>query len=422
MKKILFIGKAPPIQGGVSINSLLAAISLVGLGYEVHFLSNRLGVEEEYKQVGGRSFEEIPNLIFVDILTENNLFHIPYSALYAERLTGRALSLLENNNYSLVVGWYLLPYGFAATIASVSMNIPFVLLHAGSDLNRLAENKDIASTIKYCLKQAKAVITPSSDLSVNRLVDLGAPRSSIVTYTKGIPVDLQVGDGASGSLFDILKDVLEESSSHGIFGLDWNSINSEGMKRSETLLTAICYGKLSKSRKPSYLFKLIYDIVKLNNKFRVIFVLSGDQKQIKQLQGLVKQAEISRNVIFTPPVAPHILVGLLKSCDIGLCIEEDFDVALHLSRVPRELMYYGVIPLVSKSFLSQPFYKDVLLPRKNCIVIDENFTPNVISDLIESSEKLEELKHGVDISSRYIEGSVGTINPISIIIARYAEG
>jgi hypothetical protein len=60
-----------------------------------------------------------------------NFEQFPKSELRTERLVGTAIELCEKNNYRLIIGRYLIPYGFVASATAKKYGIPLALVHGG---------------------------------------------------------------------------------------------------------------------------------------------------------------------------------------------------------------------------------------------------------------------------------------------------
>lgn len=150
--KVLFIGKYPPIQGGTASAAYWRILNLKK--YNINFdiitaiVQNNEYYINEYKPENN-----------VYIITEKMPWHIPYSQLYAEQLISKALELSEINDYDVIEGSYLFPYGFAAYVVSKILNKPLILRHAGSDLQRISESKNISRILSEMISSARCVVT-----------------------------------------------------------------------------------------------------------------------------------------------------------------------------------------------------------------------------------------------------------------------
>lgn len=420
-KRILVIGKAPPLQGGVSINTYEVAMALATAGYQVDLLSNRQEVVDGYRQVGC-SDPGCTGLTFIDIEPLTGFFHIPYSPLFFERLAGRSMALLQDRHYTLIVGWYLFPYGAVAAYVSTLSGIPYVLLHAGSDINRLANHPDLNPIVARNMLNASAIIAPDNRSVVDRLVSLGADREKIKSYGRGMRF-LKHAAGPYRTLTELFvslrRTVAIESS-----WFEWDVINASVSFDFPRYNKVFCvYGKISQSKKIIEVIEAINN-VSVQVDFVVIMILAGELEALKRLYAFAKALnETSGRIIFLPPLSVSLLHEMLGTCDSGICIEESFQVDAHLSRRPRELMCFSVVPIVSRDFLRLPYYRDTLIEGENCLVIDSvSGLSEALHLLLTDDQLFSHLKRGVDLTSNYVENTMADVNPIAAAIDQCAQG
>lgn len=152
MAKVLFIGKYPPVQGGTATAAYWRQKELVkhGLNFEVVTSiprDNEFHIEYDIEEK------------HVHTLCDKVPWHIPYSQLYSERLVSKSLELADQQDFDLVEGSYLFPYGFAAFVVAKLLDKPLILRHAGSDLYRIPESRMFYRIMKEMALQAKIVVT-----------------------------------------------------------------------------------------------------------------------------------------------------------------------------------------------------------------------------------------------------------------------
>nr|WP_272931908.1 glycosyltransferase [Pseudomonas syringae] len=421
IKRILIIGKAPPIQGGVSVSSYEVALELAGMGYQVDFLSNRQEVLDGYKQIGFEE-KECQRLNFIDIEPLLDCFHIPSSSLFFERLAGKALILMQTNNYDLIVGWYLFPYGSVASYISKISRVNFVLLHAGSDINRLARHTCLKAMAAQDLKSASAIITPDDSSVIDRLLELGATRENIKVFNRGMKI-IKHNDECVKSFPRFINE-LRETVVSSIVWFRWDSINEYWGKKIIYPKKVFCtYGKVSESKKIKEIIQAV-DNIQLDIEFYLVIILAGEVEELSAIYSVLRYCKAAAmRIIFLPPVSIGILHDLLAVCDAGICIEENFQITNHLSRRPRELMCFSAVPIVSKDFLNLPYYRDILIPNENCMVVDSaKELEVVIPELVKNYDLLSRLKKGVDVTCDYVESKIPRSSPIAQSIAQCLEG
>ena len=174
--RICILGKFPPIAGGVSHQTYLAAHELARRGHRVFVVTNADEVEPEFRQLllagDAERLEAHYSDGFVRCVQTDPVpvgSYLPRAQPYASKLFGLGLSVIEKHGCDLVVGWYLEPYGLVAAQLAATTGAPLVLRHAGSDLGRLAHHADLRRAYAWALRRADRVLTTpsSSDWSPN---------------------------------------------------------------------------------------------------------------------------------------------------------------------------------------------------------------------------------------------------------------
>ncbi len=162
--KICFITKYPPIEGGVSSKSYWLAKSLGERGHEVYVVTNSWEVEDEYREVVSKEDLdklEPENVRVFSTKQEKGYDFVPYSNPYVTKLSGLAISVIRKYNVDLIYSFYLEPYCVAGYIAKKATKKPLMVMHAGSDIERLFENKFMKSTFIEVLNSADIILSDS---------------------------------------------------------------------------------------------------------------------------------------------------------------------------------------------------------------------------------------------------------------------
>ncbi len=167
-------------------------------GHEVHVLTNADEVELSGRQLllpedeawlaalavsttGGRVIVHHTSPLPADLSVP-----IPWAQPYASKLFGRGIDLVSSLAFDLIVGWYLEPYGLVAAQLAQASGARLMLLHAGSDIGRLAKHRDLGAAYGWALRRADYVFTGQRTRRV--LMDLGADgRRMIMRSVSQIP-------------------------------------------------------------------------------------------------------------------------------------------------------------------------------------------------------------------------------------------
>jgi hypothetical protein len=412
-QRIVLIGKIPPIQGGVSLMTLQTALDLQQRGAGIEIVTNRLEVASQYKLNAAEDWPEPYDRIPVyDISSMSEFQHVPNSPCFAERLSGLALSRLLAHGANAVVGWYLFPYGVAAYLASVATGVPLILIHAGSDLARLALHVDLGPLAAQMLNHASAIVTPDDD-SRKMLETLGAGKRVVVT--KGAYPLPHYWKQKKGSARRRHATKLIS----GLFGTD---IDHD--KMSDPANPIFClYGKLSESRKLHETISAFRSLVESGVSAYLICFLAGDSQAIAAIRdGINSHSSTRETILLFPPLAPWLLAQVVCACDIGICIESSFNVPLHLSRVPREMLAMGLALIVSRDFKFQPVYQDILFEGVNCLFCDDQGTLlQRMIDVAGNEKMLANLQRAASTTSKFFEREIGPGNAYADAIMYVAQ-
>jgi len=134
MARIVTITKFPPLEGGVSARAYWLAKALGVRGHAVHVVTDRMGIDPLYS-TGGTEFE--PQLRNVTVhRTAECPWIVPSVEHTLPALIDKALAVVRAHQPDVLEGSYLVPYGLAAWIVSCTANVPLVIRHAGSDMEK----------------------------------------------------------------------------------------------------------------------------------------------------------------------------------------------------------------------------------------------------------------------------------------------
>ncbi|MGH7487547.1 MAG: glycosyltransferase, partial [bacterium] len=182
--RVCFIGKYPPIQGGVARDLFWASLSLTVHGHATHIVTNAGEAEEGvriFNLVGNTALGAGPDEaagchpVLHSTTGAESASYFPWAEPFVSKLAALAVSVVERQSCDLICGYYLEPYAVAAHLASLWSGVPFGVRHAGSDVGRLFLDPQHRPTYARVLQAADYVFaTPSTLRGFLRLgVDLG---------------------------------------------------------------------------------------------------------------------------------------------------------------------------------------------------------------------------------------------------------
>ncbi len=378
--RICIISKYPPIEGGVSTRVYWLVKALGERGHEVHIVTNAQEVENEYKErVGSNEQEYIPkNVHLHSTRSDNNLWHIPFSKAYAERIANLAIEIIEKYNIQLIDSYYILPYGIAAYIAKNITGRPQILRHAGSDMGKLFGSSSYNTLFKTIFERVDKIITipPLKKM----FLSLAIPESKIA-FDEKVSVDTKAFN-PEVSLFP-LSDYIEKKI------------------RECPIITYI--GKINYYWKSKGLSELIEAVKDIEDDFLLLFVANG--KGLPEFRSLVREKNLEKRSIFLEFVPPWKIPSVIKLSTCVVVPEREFPIQYHTPILPREVMAVGKCLILSKELYNKGCYGN-LTNGKNILLIDPKNTRQfrtIIEDIIRHPDTASRIGQNAYKFSRQIE-------------------
>jgi len=327
---ITFVGKYPPVVGGESTKMYWLAKALGARGHCCSVVS-------DCQEGNGRvslSLEDLdylqPKGVELYSTSKKDLWggEIEFKT---ERLVSLATETIGNRDSDVIVGWYLLPYGSAASIAANHSGLPLVLQHAGSDMKRFFGNPNLRPFLINMVDSAKGIMAYPSFYhqfrSVNKNVFLNSPK-----------IDMKGFDEAPDY---VLPPQLRD-------------------KKIVTFL-----GKTSETKGAFDLLDA-YESMGESDEYGLLYV--GDGKKKSEFERLVEKKGL-RNVILQPGIPPWRVPGLLRASRVSFVGERDFYVKQHFSRKAMEAMACGSPVIISPEVKAKGSYSE-LVDGRDCLEID----------------------------------------------------
>jgi len=342
--RICIISKYPPIEGGVSARVYWLAKALGERGHEIHIVTNAQEVENEYKEkIDSNEQEYTPRNVHLHSTgPDNNLWHIPFSKAYTERIANLAIEVIEKYDIQLIDSYYTLPYGIAAFIAKNISGRPQVLRHAGSDIGKLFVSSSYNTLFKAIFQRVDKIITIRP--LKKKFLSFGIPESKI-TFDEKVSVDTKAFN-PEVSPFP-LSDYI-------------------GRKMPECpIITYI--GKINYYWKTKGLYELIEAAKEIRDDFLLLFVANG--KGLPGFQNLVREKNLEKHSIFLDFVPPWKIPSIIKLSTCVVVPEREFPIQYHTPILPREVMSVGKCLLLSRELYNKGCCMD-LVDGESVLLID----------------------------------------------------
>ncbi len=159
--KIAFLSKFPPIEGGISSKTYWLARGLALRGHEIHVITHDITAGREYSiQDDSEQSGNISNLM-VHRTQPGIPWHIPEDYEYTLSLINTAIEVVKEHEIQVLDSGYLVPYGLSGYIIKLATQVPHVLRHGGSDLEKFLKQKILQSLIDLAISNANTVVTDS---------------------------------------------------------------------------------------------------------------------------------------------------------------------------------------------------------------------------------------------------------------------
>lgn len=373
------VGKYPPIEGGVSARNYWIARGLAERGHEVHLVTNANEVEPSYRMYLEEDdsawfeprFEGVGGFVSLtnsEAYSPRKMTHIPLSNPFGTKLASIATDVVRQRDCELIFSYYFEPYGMAGYLASRWTGRPFVIQHAGSDLDRLMKVPDLSTAYREILNAADFVVTGTS--LVNRFLAIGVDERKINSnLIFHVPTSIFNPTAAPMDISAFLR----RASGHISDQLKWRSNPIDLSKP-----TIGIYGKVG-------LIKGSYDLVTALSKlkrdgldFNFLAMTQGTHNE--HFANYIRETGMEDRTWMLPFLPHWKAPGFIRACTAICFLERDFPVAIHGPIVPREVLACGKCLILSGEILKKQFYRDRLADKENLLVVNDPKDHNELAD------------------------------------------
>lgn len=375
--KICFITKYPPIQGGVSTTSYWLAHGLASSGHEVHVVTNSEEVESPYRTLPSEKNNQYKNIndhghITVHFTTEKTPKHIPFSKIYFTKLLSLGLDVCEKFGCDIVFAFYLEPYGIVGAIIADYLDVPLIVRHAGSDISRLFEDKNLMSAYAYSLKRATKIITSPS--TAKKLIKIGIEKNKFIFNMRDLfPNDAYYSKKTSK---------------------DFNKPITIGV-----------YNKFGKSKGIGEIIEALDILAKNGETFRLRIISGGEF--FLSLKNKIKNSskDLQKMIELKNFIHPTDIPGFIRGCDIVCDLENNFSVASHYPRIPREILMCGSCLVLSEELYQKMRYRFLLKNMKNFVLVKNPRNIIELSEILNTLIKDRESVYEIGANGALLFGS-----------------
>ncbi|GAA2989753.1 hypothetical protein GCM10010519_24390 [Streptomyces lactacystinicus] len=354
------VGKYPPIQGGVSAQTYWLTHQLAALGHQVHVVTNADEVEASYRihmlpgdreQLTG----DYPGGGAVRVHTTvqpPGLAHIPYANPYTTKLASLAADVTDAYGCDIIIGWYLEPYGFAASLAARWTNRPLAVRHAGSDLGRLAQQPDRGRAYWELLRRADLVLTGSP--LIRTMLAGGVDPGRIHTGAGASWPDVF---GPAGQTLDIPRLLTE-------LGDDASTFDPQ-------LPTIGVYGKIGTVKGTPQLINALARLDRDGRRFNLVFLSGNHGSAAEELASYLDRRGLTHRATMLPFLAPWRVPSFLRACTAVAVLENRFPIAIHQPTTALEVLSTGTCLVVSAEIRAKHHDPAAIEHGRTALVVDD---------------------------------------------------
>ena len=157
--KIAFLGKYPPLEGGIAAKTYWLARGLAERGHEIHIITDGISAGREYQiEYGDHEPVKTPNL-WVHRPQEEIPWHIPEDNENALALLDLAINIVREYSLQILDTGYLIPYGVLGHLTKCSTGVYHVIRHGGSDLEKFLKRQILKTLLDEAITHADKVVT-----------------------------------------------------------------------------------------------------------------------------------------------------------------------------------------------------------------------------------------------------------------------
>ena len=157
-KRILFISKYPPLQGGIASRTYWLAQELARRGHSIHVVTHAGETTPQYSCTSSEEAALTDVNITVHSTAESMPWHIPDDPERTLVMLDLCLRIVDAEAIDVVDSGYLVPYGIVGHLVQQLRHVPHVVRHGGSDIARFLDLPVLARLLADTLQTADAVV------------------------------------------------------------------------------------------------------------------------------------------------------------------------------------------------------------------------------------------------------------------------
>lgn len=383
--KILFVGKFPPIEGGVSADTYWLVRAMALQGHEVDVLTNASEVDATFRQfLYGTDSLQLETLDGFRVYSTTPVpygSYIPFAQPFVTKLIGKGLDLARQVSYDAIITWYFEPYAIAAAVVSAASGVPLFVRHAGSDLGRLSMHPDLRSSYEWIIQSATGLMISNEAEFESHFGKVRVDRIPLVRP--------QLPDAFTGpvSPLDIteIRELAQEWFHHSglsrtlIGDLSDANVGQLGVRK----FVIGSYGKVGTTKGSFDLLAALSNLAEGGLDFTFITVSCGHADTLRAYyESILSSKRLAERTVCLPPIAPWRVPRFLALCDLVCFLERDFPISFHGPGIPREVLSSKRCLLCSGEIASKQPYRDRLVHMRNALIVQDPKDHSGLADVI----------------------------------------
>jgi hypothetical protein len=399
-------GKYPPIQGGTSSQVLNTVRQLAAAGHEVDVVTNgreaASGCRAMFNSDDERRMGELHRssghgsvqVHYTSPVSPTS--YIPWAQPFVSKLFGLGLDLIRANQYDVVVGWYFEPYGLVAGLVAELSGLPLVIRHAGSDLARLARHPDLRPAYSWMVGRADLILT--GPRSRRLLRELGADPESFRMTGPGQLADYFDGPVDPIEIADVAPDAAAMFAAMDLSEPVRDLLDSRLQAPLEGPVIGVC-GKVASSKGSYDLIEALEVAASRGLRFTLLGAVGGQKELLNPFLAALAATQYLRDqTIILPFLAPWRMPGFFDACDLVCLLEHSFDVDIHRTRVPEEVLRRGRTLVLSQEMATKVHFRDQLRSGVNYLEVEDPEATESLAGILAEAIRQPDLR--LEIASR----------------------
>jgi glycosyltransferase involved in cell wall biosynthesis len=361
--RICFIGKYPPIQGGVSARNYWIVRWLAEHGHFVHVVTNSTEVEPAFRvnfQPGDEAWLRDESVRVSQTEPHGpGARHIPDHNPFATKLASLAMEAIERDRLDVVIASYFEPYAVAAWMAAKLTGRPLIVRHAGSDVGRLLRQPQLGPCYTRLLRDAAIVC--GSAATLRDFAALGVDETRL-RRDPGFAVPREVFHPAAPPA-DVNSLVALVASGHP-------QAESGLLRPIDPSLPIVgLYGKLGPAKGTFDLVLALGRLKAAGRRFHFIVIGGGEPRWIERFHQLAGECGLGHETHLLPFIAHWRIPAFLRAVNVACFLERDFPIERHNPVIPEEVLAVGTPLMTTVEIAGKQRFAPALVHGHNVLLV-----------------------------------------------------